>query len=138
MQGFEAKKRPLRVYFFLVPYTPYSSISHNRNPSANRTRYDGWKLSTITTSLCCLQQCNDKMYLNQMYEKKVIQGYASMWLPTRLLHDQLVLKFQYGMEYGMEDFKYGMEENCRYGIWKKSSSIPFHALFTAFLLGAQH
>ena len=38
MQGFEAKKRLLRVYFFLVPYTPYSSFPRNRNPSANRTR----------------------------------------------------------------------------------------------------
>ena len=30
--------------------------------------------------------------------------------------------------YGMEDFYYGMEENCQYGTWKKSSSIRFHAL----------
>ena len=38
MQGFEAKKRLLRVYFSPVPYTPYSSIPRNRNPSANRNR----------------------------------------------------------------------------------------------------
>ena len=35
-------------------------------------------------------------------------------------------KFQYGMEYGMEDFWYGMEENCQYGIWK--NRLPFHTM----------
>ena len=38
MQGFEAKKRLLRAYFFPVTYTPYSSIPRNCNPSANRTQ----------------------------------------------------------------------------------------------------
>ena len=28
--------------------------------------------------------------------------------------------------YGMEDFWYGMEENCQYGIWK--NHLPYHAL----------
>ena len=30
------------------------------------------------------------------------------------------------MEYGMEDFWYGMEENCHYGIWKNCP--PFHTM----------
>ena len=30
------------------------------------------------------------------------------------------------MEYGLEDFWYGMEENCQYGIWK--NRLPFHSI----------
>ena len=37
-QGFEAKKRLLRVYFPTLLFTPQCSIPRNRNPSANRTR----------------------------------------------------------------------------------------------------
>ena len=29
------------------------------------------------------------------------------------------------MEFGTEDFWYGMEENCQYGIWK--NRLPFHS-----------
>ena len=35
--------------------------------------------------------------------------------------------FQYGMEYGFLEWnRNGMEENCRYGIWK--NRLPFHSI----------
>ena len=33
---------------------------------------------------------------------------------------------EWNMEYRMEDFWYGMEENCQYGIWK--NRLPFHSI----------
>ena len=52
----------------------YSVLFHS---TQSQPQYDGWKLSMITTTPCCLQQCNDKMsYLHQMYEKKAIEGHA--------------------------------------------------------------
>ena len=35
MQGFEAKKKTAPCISFPIPYTPYSSIPRNRDPSAN-------------------------------------------------------------------------------------------------------
>ena len=38
---------------------------------------DGWKVNALTTTLRQSQQCYVKMpYLNQMYEKNAIEGYA--------------------------------------------------------------
>ena len=45
--------------------------------------------------------------------------------------------FWIGMEYGMEDFWYGMEENCQYGIWKNRFpfvSIPCPACMTVGII----
>ena len=48
-------------------------LSVNIVGSMIEPRSDGWKLSTITTTLRSLQQCIGKMsYLNQMYEKKAM------------------------------------------------------------------
>ena len=88
MQGFEEKK-DCSVYIFslflILHILPFHAIA---TPVRIEREYDGWKLSTTTTTLCFLQQCSDKMsYLNQMHEKKAIQGSALMRLPTLLLHD---------------------------------------------------
>ena len=75
MQGFEAKKRLLRAFPF--PFLHTASILHITPFHAFTTQTQiepgcsGWKLSTITTTLRSLQQCDDKIsYLNQMHEKK--------------------------------------------------------------------
>ena len=77
MQGFEAKKSLLRAYHspFLrtvstIRILPFHAIATQMQ---SEPRCDGWKLCTITTTLCILQQCIDKMsYLNQMSEKKAM------------------------------------------------------------------
>ena len=71
MQGFKAKK--------IVPCISYSnplSLLHNLpfHTFAPQTRIepgcDGWKPTTVTTTLRSLHQHNEKMsYLNQMYKK---------------------------------------------------------------------
>ena len=67
MQDFEEKKRLLRAYLSLIPYTPYSSIPRNRNPSANRTPVRWLEAEHNNTTLASLEQCHDKTsYLNQM------------------------------------------------------------------------
>ena len=82
MQGFEAKKKYCSVHFlFLVlsiasilqilPF--YAFVTQVRIELG----CDGWKANALTTTQHQLQQCNDKMlYLNQMYEKKAMEGYA--------------------------------------------------------------
>ena len=114
MQGFEVKKRERFVYvfpLFLVHHIlPFHAIA---TPVRIEPGYDGWKLSSITPTLCCLQQCNDEMsYLNQMHEKKAIQGYALMRLPTCVCMTSFYCCWAW---YGMED---GIERKFRYGIWK--------------------
>ena len=76
MQGFEPKKDN---YIHLHPGSiTYAQSIRESNPDA-----EGRELSVLTTRPPNLQICSDKMsYLNQMYEKKAIQGYASMRLPT--------------------------------------------------------
>ena len=64
--------------FHILRILPFHAIA---TPVRIEPGCDGWKLSTITPALCCLQQCNDKMsYLNQMYEKKAVAR-------VRVLHD---------------------------------------------------
>ena len=81
MQGFEAKKRLLRAFSF--PFLSTGSILRIFLFHAFLTKVrigpccDGWKANTLTTTLRQSQQCNDKMpYLNQMYKKKAMEGYA--------------------------------------------------------------
>ena len=78
MQGFEAKKRLLRGYNPTHPFTLYCSVSHNRNPSTNRTRVrwlEAERDNHYTVPLATI--CIDKMsYSNQMYEKKAIESHA--------------------------------------------------------------
>ena len=87
MQGFEAKNKWLCAYpspflrtASILQILPFDTIATQVQIEPG---CDGWKLSTITTTLCSLQQYFDKMSnLNQMHEKKAIQGYASMQQPT--------------------------------------------------------
>ena len=71
------KKKITPCISFPVPaygaYTPNYSIPRICSSSAIEPGCGGWKPSTITTTLCSLQQCKDKMsYLNQMYKKKAM------------------------------------------------------------------
>ena len=72
---FSSKKKIARCISIPAPaycvYTPY--IAQARiEPGC-----DGWKANAITTTLRRSRQCSSKMtYLNQMYEKKAIEGYA--------------------------------------------------------------
>ena len=73
MQGFEAKKDcSIDIFppFLVLHILPFHAIA---TPVRIEPEYNGWELSTITTTLCRLQQSNDKMsFLNQMYEKKAM------------------------------------------------------------------
>ena len=80
MQGFEAKKN-LRAFSF--PFLSTASILHILSFHAYviqvriETGCGGWKANAVTTTLRQSQQRNIKMpYINQMYEKKAIEGYA--------------------------------------------------------------
>ena len=62
MQGFEAKKRKIRVYFSLIHLF---CVFLRVEPGC-----DGYNLSAVTITLRSLHQPIGKMsYLNQMYEK---------------------------------------------------------------------
>ena len=81
MQRFQAKKGMLHALPFLLLST--ASILRMLPFHAFLTQAqiepgcEGWKANALTTTLHQSQQCNVKMsYLNQMYEKKVIAGYA--------------------------------------------------------------
>ena len=81
MQGFQAKKRILSVSPF--PFRGIRSILgilpfHAFGARARiKLDYNGWKANVLINTPRKLQQCNDKMsYLNQMYEKKAMEGYA--------------------------------------------------------------
>ena len=81
MQGFPAKKRLLHASPF--PFHGIPSIFrilpfHTFGARARiEPGYDGWKASVLTTTLRQSQQCSVKMpHLNQVYEKKAIEGYA--------------------------------------------------------------
>ena len=96
MQAFQAKKRLLGACSFQSPRT--ASILHILPFHAFVTQAriqswcDGWKMNALTTTLHSSQQCSSKMsYLNQMYDKKAIEGYTWLRLPAWLLHDQLLL-----------------------------------------------
>ena len=54
MQGFEAKKKTASCISLPVPYTPYSSIPRNRNPSANRW-WEAEHDNHYTTQLATMQ-----------------------------------------------------------------------------------
>ena len=63
-----ALKMLVRTGAITEPDSMQSQPKCESNPRTNVRN-----LSTITTTLCSLQQCNDKMsYLNQMYEKKAM------------------------------------------------------------------
>ena len=80
MQGFEAKKDSLCISFQVPAYC----ITHAQPNRVSNPGVEGWKLSTIPTTLPSLQQCRDKMsYLNQMYEKKAMaRALAFAWLAS--------------------------------------------------------
>ena len=74
MLGFEAKKGLFCVYPSLILRTASALRNlplHTFAPPARiEPGCDNWKPNTVTTTLCNLHQCDDKMsYLNQMYEK---------------------------------------------------------------------
>ena len=81
MQGFQANKKIAPCFSFpflstasillMLPFPVF--VTQVRIKSG----FDGWKVNALTTTLGQLQQCSAKMpYLNQMYEKKAIEGYA--------------------------------------------------------------
>ena len=81
MQGFQAKKGLLRAFPFPLLRTvsiPHILPFHAFVAQAQiEPACDGWKAKALPTTLRSSQQCNCKMsYLNQMYEKKSIEGYA--------------------------------------------------------------
>ena len=60
-----------RLYYVYFHCTP-SELERETKPDC-----DGWKAHVITTQICQTQRWLIKMpYLNQMYEKKAIEGYA--------------------------------------------------------------
>ena len=81
MQGFQAKKRlphafpfPLLCTASILRIIPFHAFVTQAQIELGR---NGWKANVLTTRLLRSLQCNSKMsYLNQMYEKKAIEGYA--------------------------------------------------------------
>ena len=87
MQGFKAKKRLLRAFSFpflstiaLLRILPFHAFGTQVGIELG---CDTWKAYALTTTLHQSQQCNDKMsYLNQMYEKKAMEGYTRLRQPA--------------------------------------------------------
>ena len=70
MQGFQGKKERA---VHLLSHFSFSFL----NPPRISIDRDGWKKHALTTRLHQSQRCHIKMpYLNQMHEKKAIEGYA--------------------------------------------------------------
>ena len=76
MQGFQGKKEHsehLLSHFLVLRDFPLRAIGGQARFESNR---DGWKAHELTTRLRQAQHYVIKMsYLDQMYEKKAIEGY---------------------------------------------------------------